>query len=346
MKKMLLLILLIILLPSKAEALDLTPPEVPGAAQEYMPEDTESFAEGLWYVVKQAIAKFQPSLAEAAKVALSLIAIVLLTSILRNFSNSAKYVVDLVAALCISVALVQAANSMIHLGTETVNEISQYGKLLIPVMTAALAAQGGITASTSLYAGTALLNTVLSVGISKFIIPLIYIYMILCIAYSAIGEEVLKNLKSICKWFITWCLKIVLYVFTGYLSITGVVSGTTDAAMLKAAKLTVSGAVPVVGNIISDASESILISAGIVKNSVGIYGLLAVAAIWIKPFITIGIQYLLLKLVAAVCGTIGTKQTVGLINDFADIMGFLVAMTGTVCLLLMVSTICYLKGVG
>ena len=346
MKKAFLLILLIFLLPIKAAALELTPPAAPDTAQDYMPEEPKSFSEGLWYIVKQAITKFQPSLAEAAKVALTLTAIVLLASMLRNFSSPSKYVVDLIAVLCISVSLVDATNSMINLGIETVNEITQYGKLLLPVMTAALAAQGGITTSTSLYAGTALLNTVLSAGISKIIVPLIYVYMVFCIAYSAIGEELLKNLKSLSKWLVTWCLKITLYVFTGYLSITGVVSGTTDAAMLKAAKLTVSGTVPVVGNIISDASETILVSAGIVKNSVGIYGLLAVAAIWIKPFMTIGVQYLLLRLVATICGTIGAKETVGLIDDFADIMGFLVAMTGTACLLLMVSTICYLKGVG
>ena len=346
MKKVVILFLLLMLLPMQVSALELSPPEAPITAQQYMPDDTDSFAEGLWYIVRQAIRNTQPSLVEATRVALTLVATVLLTSILRNYSGASKYVVDLVAALCISISLVKSTNIMINLGVETVNEIIEYGKLLVPVMTAALAAQGGITSSASLYAGTALFNTVLSVGIGKLIIPLIYIYLTLCIAHSAIGEEVLKKLKSFCKWLITWCLKIVLYVFTGYLSITGVISGTTDATTLKAAKLAVSGAVPVVGNIISDASETILVSAGLVKNAVGIYGLLTVASMWIGPFVKIGTHYLLLKLVAAVCGTIGSKETVGLIDDFAGIMGFLVAMTGTVSLLLMVSTICYLKGVG
>ena len=344
MKRIVILVLLFTLIPFRVSALEISPPDAPESAQEYMPKETETFSEGLWYVIKQAISRFQPSVAEAVQVGLSITAVVILSSILRNFSNQSKYVVDLVAAICISLSLVQASNSMIHLGVSTVNEITQYGKLLIPAMTAALAAQGGINTSTALYAGTAVLNTVLSIYISNVIIPMIYIYMVLCIACGAIHEDVLKRLKDLIKWIITWSLKIVLYVFTGFLSITGVISGTTDAATLKATKLAVSGAVPVVGNIIADASDTILASAGVVKNAVGIYGLLAIAAIWVEPFLRIGAQYLLLKLVAAVCGIMGEKQTVSLVDDFAGIMGFLVAMTGTVCILLLVSTICYLKG--
>ena len=103
--------------------------------------------------------------------------------------------------------------------------------------------------------------------------------------------------------------------------------------------------VPVIGGMLSDASEAILVSAGIVKGAVGLYGLLAVLAIWIQPFLQIGAQYLLLKLTAAICGVFGTKQASDLIQDFSTAMGFLLAMTGTMCLLLLISTVCFVKGV-
>ena len=129
------------------------------------------------------------------------------------------------------------------------------------------------------------------------------------------------------------------------ITITGIISGTTDAAALKATKLTISGVVPVVGGIISDASDTILVSAGIVKNAAGVYGLLAILAIWIGPFLKIGVQYLLLKASAALCGGIAGDATSGLIKDFSGIMGILVAMIGTICLLFLVSIVCYLRGV-
>lgn len=346
MKKITIFIILILLFSTSVSALEYTAPEAPVSAQRYIGEETESFTDGLWHIIKTAIKEFQPNLAEAGKLCLSLIALMLLTSVVKNFAGASKQIVDLISAICVATTLIQSANSMIRLGAQTVEEISEYSKLLLPVMTAALAAQGGTTTSASLYAGTALLNTVLSTGIAKLIVPMIYVNMVFCIGYSAIGEEMLKNLRDLTKWLVTWILKIILYVFTGYLSITGVVSGATDAAALKAAKLTVSGVVPVVGSIVSDASETILVGAGVVKNAVGVYGLLAVLAIWIEPFLRIGTQYLLVKLVSAICGMFGSKESAGLIKDFSGIMGILVAMTGTMCLLQLVSIVCYLKGVG
>ena len=136
-----------------------------------------------------------------------------------------------------------------------------------------------------------------------------------------------------------------LYVFSAYMGITGVVSGSVDAASIKATKLAISGAVPVVGGILSDASEALLVGAGVIKSAVGVYGLLAILATWIGPFLQIGCQYLLLKATAALCGVIGAKETTGLITDFSGAMGMLLAMTGTTCLLLLISTVCFMKGV-
>lgn len=346
MRRILLLLIIVGCLTGTGYAMDFTAPSAPESAQAYMPEDIQSFGEGLWYVIKSAISRLQPSLAEAAGVCFSLISIVLIVSVLRNLSEAATYIANLIASITIAVLLVQPTNSLIQLGIDTVDEISEYGKLLLPVMTAAMAASGGTTGSASLYTGTVFFDSVLSSAISKLLIPLIYIYIILCISCSAVGESMLKNLKGFVKWLMTWCLKIILYVFTGYIGITGVISGSADASALKATKLTISGVVPVVGNIISDASEAILVSAGVMKNAVGIYGLLAILAMWIGPFLQIGCQYLLLKVTAAVTGVFGGKESVSLIKDFSWIMGFLLAMTGTVCLLLLISIVCFLKGVG
>ena len=161
-----------------------------------------------------------------------------------------------------------------------------------------------------------------------------------------VDQSLIKELKSFVKWAMTWFLKIALYVFTGYLGITGVISGSVDAAAVKATKLTLSGAVPVVGGLIADASETILVSAGVMKSAVGVYGLVAIMAILIGPFLQIGCQYLILKLAAAISGVFGVKECTDLIKDFCGTMGFLLAMAGTVCLLLIISTVCFMKGIG
>ncbi len=345
MKRLLLLFIIAWALVIPANAAEFTPPPAPDGALEYMPQDTESFADGLWFVIRSGLNTLQPAIGQACKICFSVIAVNLLVSLVSHFSGIAKKSAQLIGAVSCAVIMFQSTNSLIQLGTETVTQISEYGKLLLPVMTAAVAAQGAVTLSATLYAGTMAFIAVLTTAISKLLIPITYIYLCLCVSFGAIGDEILKNLRDASKWLMTWGLKIILYVFMGYIGITGVVSGATDAAALRAAKLTISGVVPVVGSILSDASEAVLVGAGVMKNAVGVYGLLAVAALWIEPFLRIGVQYLLLKITGGVCSAIGTKNTAELVQDFSGAMGFILAMTGTACLLILISTVCLMKGV-
>ena len=99
-----------------------------------------------------------------------------------------------------------------------------------------------------------------------------------------------------------------------------------------------------VGGILSDASETVLIGAGLVKNAAGIYGVLALAAIVIVPFITIGAQYLLLQITTLCCSAISSKTLTEVLNDLSGAMGLVLGMTGAVCLIQMISVVCFVKG--
>lgn len=345
MRRLIILIALIVLLPITVNAEQFTAPEVPVEAEKYFPEESSSFSEDLWYVIKTAVGDLQPEIVQAVRIGLSLIAITILVSILNTFSGTAKNVVNLAGVLSIGLILLEPSNALIELGVQTVHEMSEYGKLLLPVMTAAMASQGGVTTSSALYTTTAFFNALLSAGITKIIVPVLYVYIALSIANCILDNDMLSRFRTISNSFMTWGLKAVLYLFSGFITITGVVSGVADASAVKAAKLIISGTVPVVGKIISDASETILVSAGVMKSAVGVYGIIAIVAILIGPFLKIGIQYLILKLCAAVCGLFDSNKSSILIQDFSGAMGFVLAATGTVSLLLLISTVCFMKGI-
>lgn len=345
MKRGVIVLAVIFLLAIPVQGMEFTAPAAPEEALEYLPEDTENFGEGLWYIIKSGLSKAKPEISEAAGVCICLIAASLMTGVLIEIAGNVKPMVELVACTITAIILFQPMNSLINLGAQTVREVSQYGELLLPVMTGAMAAQGGVAKSGALYAATAAFNAVLAGGISSLLIPLVYIFLALSIAGNLFPQILLKEILKFLKWLIAWLLKTILYVFTGYISITGVVGGATDATVLKATKLTISGMVPLVGNILSDASEAVLVSAGLMKNAAGIYGLLTVTAIWIGPFMKIGIQYLMLKIASGICGIFGTKRMSELINDFSGAMGLMLAMTGAVSMIFVISTICFMKGV-
>lgn len=337
------IILLVLILP--VNAAEFTAPEAPESGASLMPE-SENFGTGLLEMLTAALEKLHPYLREASRTCLAVIAAMMTVSILKTFSAPVAKSARLAGSTVITALLLSNTNSMIRLGQATILEISEYGKLLLPVMTGALAAQGGVTASAALYTGTAIFNTLLSNLIAKVFVPVVYLFLALAVANSAVEENALKQLRDLIKNSINWCLKTILTVFTTYMSITGVISGTTDAAVLKTTKVTISSVVPVVGGILSDASEAVLISAGLMKNAAGVYGIFAILAVFLLPFLRVGVQYLLLKLTASISAVFAPRTTTDLIGDFSSAMGLLLAMTGAICLLQLISTVCFMKGVG
>ena len=116
---------------------------------------------------------------------------------------------------------------------------------------------------------TMLFSDILITLINRLLLPLVYTYIAACVAYAAVGNEGLKRIAGTLKWVVTSILTVVLLVFVGYLTVSGVIAGSTDAVTVKAAKFTMSSLVPVVGGILSDAAETVLAGAGILKNAVG-----------------------------------------------------------------------------
>ena len=338
-------LVIFLILPISTAAMDFSAPTAPSDVRDLMPVQIDSFSDGLWHVVKESVGKIAPDIKECAIICIALVAIAMLCSILQQFPGKSVNALHICASIAVGTLLLGKTSSMITLGTETVSKLSDYGKLLLPVMASALAAQGGTTGAATIYAGTAAFDAVLSAAIGKLLVPMVYLYLAASVAASAVGETMLGKLRDLIKWLMSWGLKIVLYIFTGYISITGVISGSVDASAIKAAKLTISGVVPVVGGILSDASEAVLVSAGVMKNSVGVYGMIVIAAIWLSPFLTLGIHYLLLKLCSAICEGFGVKVVSNLVKNFSGAMGLLLGMTGAVCFMLMVSMVCFMKGV-
>lgn len=346
MKKWFICCLLLGFLAIPARAEDFTAPQPPGDALELMPYEQTTFSEGLWHVLSAGFAAVYPNIAQCLRVCVRVLAIALLLSIVSGFPGNAAAATNLAAAVAVACILLEPAGALIREASETVTELSQYGKLLLPVMTGALAAQGGTGTATALYAGTAVFNTVLGSLVASLLVPLIYIFLALAVVGAASQADMLMKLRKMMIGLAGKGLRVILYVFTGYLTVTGVVGGAADQMTVKAAKLTISGMVPVVGSIMADASETILVSAGVVKGAAGVYGLLSVIAIGIGPFLNIGVQYLALKAIASLCALLGGKQVHTIVEDFAAAMGLLLAMTGTMCLLILISTVCFMKGMG
>lgn len=324
---------------------------IPDDALEIMPEISADGSADLWESVKEtffnALGKSGESLKSALRLCAILLTLVLLCSVAQlPPTKNAVNAISVAGSLGICAVFIGTANTMVTLATNTLQSVSDYSAFMLPVLASASAMSGGITSSSALYAGTVMFSELLMQLVSKLLIPALYFFLAICAAEAALASELLTEIREFIGWLISKSLRIIVYIFLGFLSITGVIGGAADAAAIRATKATLSGMVPVVGGIISDASETLLASASILKSSIGIFGLIVILAICLVPFFQIGIQYLMLKVTSAISGTIGLKPHVKLLKNFSSAMGYLLAMCGTCCFLLMISCVCFIKVVG
>ena len=117
----------------------------------------------------------------------------------------------------------------------------------------------------------------------------------------------------------------------------GAATGAADAMTIQMTRSAIATAVPVVGSIISEATGTVLAGAGMLKSAVGIFGMLAVLAICLTPFLSMAVQYLLYKLTAFLAGTVTEGPLAGLINALGTAFGLMLGMTGSCALLLLIS---------
>lgn len=345
MKRLILVFLLLRLIAVPVSASNLQIPDPPPGAQAYLPGENESLLSGFLEIISKGIAEVLPGVKTAAAMCAGALAASILCCLFPGVDGSADLTARLVGTMAISGLLLGSADALLRQALDTVSELADYGKLLLPVMTGSLAASGGTGKAAGLYLGTAFFNSLLSSALSDVIVPMVYVFLALTVAAAAIGNPLLKRLRELMKGLVTWALKLILYGFSGYMALTGVISGTADAAALKAAKMTISGAVPVVGGMISDATETILVSAGAIRSAAGLSGLAAVLALVVVPFLRSGVQYLLLKLTGSLCAVTGSAEHAALIEGIGQAMGIVLGMIGTAALLQLISIVCFMKGV-
>ena len=231
-----------------------------------------------------------------------------------------------VAAACASVADVRGVVAM---GAETLQNLSDYSKVLLPTLTTAAVSAGAVTSAGAKYAAAALFSDVLLTLAQDLVFPLICAYVAAVSVGAALGTGQLSGAARLLHWMTKTFLKALTAVFTGYLALTGVFAGGTDKAAVKAAKAALATVLPVVGAALSDASESLVAGAGLVRNAIGAFGLLAVLAAVSLPVLRLALRYFLFKAVSAVAGAVAGARLGSLVEAVSGAYGLVLGLVGT-----------------
>lgn len=116
-----------------------------------------------------------------------------------------------------------------------------------------------------------------------------------------------------------------------------------DGITAKTAKTVVSSAVPVVGKILGDAVDTVLGCGVVLKNAVGIVGVIIVVGICIIPIIKLAILLIAYKLLATVSQPIADNKIVSLLDQIGDIFKIFLGILCAMSFMLIIGTSLVLK---
>lgn len=353
-KKIFISIIIIFLLFGESYAIDLTEftNEVKKYSNEYFPElssddllnsisNAEKSLDASSLIKKMAnsfIGEFKNNISFIFKIVGIAILCSVLKSIQSNFSQTGISEIAFYACYILIIILIMTSFiNITDICKNTISKLSNFMKILIPVILSLLLVSGNVTTVTMIQPILLSMISIITVLISNVIIPVILVSTVINVV-SNISEHInIKKISDVLKKGALWCLELVLIIFTGVLSLEGTLSANIDGITLKTTKTVVSSAVPVVGKLLGDTVDSVIGGITITKNALGTIGVIVIVAITILPLIKTLILMFTFNIASALVEPMADKRIVKCMSGVGESIKIIFAIMATITFLFIIS---------
>lgn len=232
--------------------------------------------------------------------------------------------------------LMKPFSGIVNLVECGVDNMISFMTAFIPTYSSCLILMGRPISASMFSQLTMLIIYIIEWGISKIIFPLIHSYIFLVFLNHVFEEEKLSKLADLVQHLVSWLLKIMLGFVLSMGTVQSLLAPARDVVIsggiLKGAKL-----IPGIGNSVESVGEVFLSCGQIVKNSVGITGLIVMASICLIPLVKIWIVNMVYRFLAAILEPLSDGRIVKMTHKIAQaIEMYLMAMLYSVIFIVIV----------
>lgn len=213
---------------------------------------------------------------------------------------------------------------------ESITALRRFTRVFTGVFTAASAAAGRPASAVAAGSGAMVCCDALFGLCLSLALPAVTACLLVTYAGAVSGSGTLRQGGKLCKWALTRGMQLFLTGYFAYLSLTGLVTGTADAAAVRTAQ-SLSGALPVVGSIIAGASETILTASAALRAGVGCFGCLAAAAICLTPLVRGVCHLLAFRLLSALAASFAREGVKTVLEGLDGAYGMLTGILAACC---------------
>ena len=257
-----------------------------------------------------------------------MIGICVVCSLISNIKSKfqEKSVSNIINFVCFSAVGIIIISSYIQIIVNTENTLNSLNKTMnniFPILLTCMVAIGGTTTVSTYQPILAVMTNIMSNLMSYIALPI----CIMCFIFSVIGN--LSDSVKLNKYvdffssLFKWIIGLIFTLFFAVLSIQGINASSIDSLSIKATKFTISSYIPIVGGYLSQGLDILMLSSVLIKNSIGLIGILIIISLVIVPIITVAIFSLSLKLASAVLEPIGNTKVSTLLSSISKSISML-----------------------
>lgn len=256
-----------------------------------------------------------------------LISIAIIAAVFTNFSYAFQnsqiaetgfYIAYLLLFSIITVSFIAAA----RLASTTLSAILEFMKALVPSYFIAVAFSSSATTSIAYYEGTLFLITFVDAILIHVIIPMTNIFLIISMANNLSKDDLLSKLAELISTVIKWILKSLLAVVIGLNAIQGLILPVADS-IKRSIFIKAAGSIPGVGNVLGSVTESVIGAGVLLKNAIGVAGVVVIIVICAVPIIKLVVTALIYRISCAVVQPISDKRILNCVSASAEAAGLL-----------------------
>lgn len=299
-------------------------------------------------ILKKVISLVTLNIKTTIKSLVSILVIVVIHSILKNISDNLQnsnvsQVIYYVQYILIVTIIMSNFSDIINLVKDTSQNLVGFINLLVPLLINLMIYTGNITTGGVLEPIILFTINFIANAINNILIPIVLIATALSIISKVSDKVQINKLSEFFKSSVVWFLGIALTLFVGIISLEGTLSSSVDGITSKTTKAVVTNAIPVVGKILGDAVDTVLGCGVILKNAIGIVGVIIVIGICISPIIKLATLTIVYNLASAVIQPIADDKIVKLLGEMGGIFKLLLAILCSISVMLIIGVTLVVK---
>lgn len=277
----------------------------------------------LHQITQAVLALFLKEIYASIFLAVSVIAVCIAIGLLKNLASSfgENTVSSLGVIVCSCTVIVLCLRNFLEIYAmckESIDLMVTAMQILLPLMVPLLIAMGGLTSGGVLNPVIMGAITIFSTIIQKFILPAVFLSCVFLLVDSLSEQNYVKKLALFLRNFSVFAMGLSVTLFSGLTAVQGLVTRTADGMIAKTARFSVDNFVPIVGGFAADSIDLIISCTGVIKNGIGIFGLVIVLTLLVVPLLKILAISMVYKVAAVIIEPIGNKSVSDCMNEVGN----------------------------